>query len=212
MDALPQVVRTLVLYYGCLLVGSETISGGQLVAFLLYFSSLTEVSNGLTGAYGNFARALCGAKGIFDLMDAEGRSSMPEDNNSSRVETVVSMYDSYGTNKPAFESVAAATTFGHNPGECLGEVTIDNAFLREPAKSHQSILNKNSLTIPQGSIVAFVGAPDSGITSIALMLQNLCKPSSGRIYIDGIPVRRTSLPLPSKNFLSYASSFYCLLG
>ena len=63
VGALPQLVNALVLFYGGLLVqtdGPGHISGGQLVSFILYLSSLTEAFNNLGGIYASLVR-LAGA-------------------------------------------------------------------------------------------------------------------------------------------------------
>jgi ATP-binding cassette subfamily B (MDR/TAP) protein 9 len=63
VGALPQLVNALVLFYGGLLVqtdGPGHISGGQLVSFILYLSSLSEAFNSLGGIYASLVR-LAGA-------------------------------------------------------------------------------------------------------------------------------------------------------
>ena len=63
VGALPQLVNALVLFYGGLLVqtdGEGHISGGQLVSFILYLSSLSEAFNSLGGIYASLVR-LAGA-------------------------------------------------------------------------------------------------------------------------------------------------------
>ena len=63
VGALPQLVNALVLFYGGLMVqsdGPHHLTGGELVSFILYLSSLSEAFNSLGGIYASLVR-LAGA-------------------------------------------------------------------------------------------------------------------------------------------------------
>lgn len=54
------------------------------------------------------------------------------------------------------------------------------------ASQQRPVLQNFSISIPQGSFVAFAGPSGCGETSVLSFLQRLYTPSSGRITVDGI--------------------------
>ncbi len=64
------------------------------------------------------------------------------------------------------------------------EITFDHVSLRYEGKNDFAI-ERLSLTIPKGSMVAFVGASGAGKSSILDVLLKLYNPSEGTIWIDG---------------------------
>jgi len=51
IGSLPDLVKAIVLFYGGLMVQSGSMSGGQLVSFILYLSNLSQAFNSLGGKY-----------------------------------------------------------------------------------------------------------------------------------------------------------------
>ncbi len=86
--------------------------------------------------------------------------------------------------------------------------------VRDAKKSIQNgarrveILKGISLTIPAGQFVAIVGASGSGKSTLLGLLAGLDSPTSGEIWLDGVPIH--NLPNPSWQRCvgaSWASSF-----
>ncbi len=83
---------------------------------------------------------------------------------------------------------------GHEqlPQTIRGEIKFEAIGLQYPNTNSPALHNLN-LTIAPGQMVALVGASGGGKTSIANLLQRFHEPTSGRILIDGIPIRQLSL-------------------
>jgi ATP-binding cassette subfamily B protein/subfamily B ATP-binding cassette protein MsbA len=78
--------------------------------------------------------------------------------------------------------------FISNKGDCfpglVREITFDHVSLRYDDKNDFAV-EQLSLTIPKGSMVAFVGASGAGKSSILDVLLKLYNPSAGTIWVDG---------------------------
>ncbi|CAB9503162.1 Lactococcin transport/processing ATP-binding protein LcnC-like [Seminavis robusta] len=79
IGALPQLVKALVLFYGGLLVQSDRnpMTGGQLITFILYLTTLAESFNSLGGIYASLSRAVGASEKVFALMHRKPKRSIP---------------------------------------------------------------------------------------------------------------------------------------
>merc|ERR1711871_808965 len=68
ITSLPQLVTALVLLYGGVLIQSDEITGGQLVSFLLYLSSLSDAFNMMGSIFSSLTQAVGAADKVFELM------------------------------------------------------------------------------------------------------------------------------------------------
>lgn len=66
------------------------------------------------------------------------------------------------------------------------EIVINNVSLTYPNRSEPAIANIN-LTIPAGTSVAFVGPSGAGKTTIIDILLGVLLPSSGSVFVSGLP-------------------------
>jgi ABC-type multidrug transport system fused ATPase/permease subunit len=196
VTALPQLVIALVLFYGGLLVrsqGSDHITSGQLVSFLLYLSSLSDAFNSIGSIFASLTAAVGAADKVFELIHrspkiappALNATSVPTDNDSS--------IDSH----EAFGIVARRTTEHHkrglHPDSCVGEVCLTNVNMFYPARPTRQILNGLTLKAPPGAVIALVGKSGGGKSSIISLVQHLYEPSSGVVSIDGHKVRSAAI-------------------
>jgi len=67
----------------------------------------------------------------------------------------------------------------------FGDISIQSLTYRYPDTEAPSV-NAVSLTIPQGSFVAFVGSSGAGKSTLVDLLLGLLKPASGQITVDGL--------------------------
>jgi ATP-binding cassette, subfamily B (MDR/TAP), member 9 len=191
VNTMPQIVKALVLYYGGLLVQSGVLTGGQLVSFILYLSALAESFNSLAGIYASLTRAVGGADKVFELLMREPKHKTPTHVDEARVEESIRQYKKRLVGIE-FSKVAEQRVKGVSPESCKGEITLKNVEMRYPARPQRVVLDDLSVTIPAGSIVAFVGASGSGKSSIVSLIQHLYEPTGGEVCIDGIPVHELS--------------------
>lgn len=72
------------------------------------------------------------------------------------------------------------------PEQVIGKIEFKNISHRYPNQERLTI-NDVSFTIEAGQTVALVGRSGSGKTTLANMLPRFIQPSSGQIFIDGVP-------------------------
>lgn len=77
-------------------------------------------------------------------------------------------------------------------GRVSGEIAIESVCFRYPGAEHDAIENF-SLNIKAGETTALVGASGSGKTTLAGLLPLFYKPTAGRILLDGIDSRESTL-------------------
>lgn len=183
VNVLPELVTALVLFYGGLLVQSEGpdhITGGQLVSFILYLSSLSNAFGSLGGIFASLTRAVGAADKVFELMHRKSQLTPPTRQDPERLE---------GMSKSTLLGVEASRTMeqrahGLSPDVCEGEITLKNVEMRYPARPQHLVLKGLDLHIPAGAVVALVGASGSGKSSIVSLIQHLYEPGAGGVYID----------------------------
>jgi ATP-binding cassette subfamily B (MDR/TAP) protein 9 len=190
--ALPDLMKGLVLFYGGLLVqsgGPNHITGGQLVSFILYLTSLSEAFNSLGGIFATLARAVGAADKVFELMHREPRLMQPSRDHNDE--------DHRPEQREGMLGVMGRRTTQHKmrglrPETCKGAIVLRNVSMEYPARPERTILENMNLTIPSGSVVALVGSSGSGKSSVVSLIQHLYDASSGEVLIDGIPVHEFS--------------------
>ena len=203
VNALPQLVKALVLYYGGLFVqttGEGHISGGQLVSFILYLTSLSESINSLGGIYASLVRAVGAADKIFELLNESSSLTPPSRGNAEAVREAlrVSVTDG-GMLGVQSHRIRETRMAGLSPEQCRGLVSFENVHFTYPSRPEKTVLQGMDFTIEPGSVVAIVGSSGSGKTSTIKLLQHLYEAQSGQVKIDGYPVQELSMDWLSKN-------------
>lgn len=188
VQALPELMKALVLFYGGLLVqtdGANHISGGQLVSFILYLTSLGEAFNSLGGIFASLTRAVGAADKVFELMHREPRLVRPS---KDRNDADVCDEHRGGMLGVIPEQTTEFRKLGLQPDTCEGSIEFRKVCMQYPARPQQSVLDDMTFSIPAGSVVAFVGSSGSGKSSIISLIQHLYDITSGEVLLDGIPV------------------------
>lgn len=190
--SLPQLVTAVVLYYGGLLVmsdGSDSITSGELVSFLLYLTSLSDAFNSIGYIFASLTQAIGAADKVFELIHrkprrtviSEGSTSVQQANTTTSGESTSNHQMSNQTHLiEDFRSSGTSPT-----EECIGQVSFENVVMYYPARPTRRILNNMTFEIPPGSVAALVGKSGGGKSSIISLLQGLYEAESGNICIDG---------------------------
>ena len=75
-----------------------------------------------------------------------------------------------------------------------GEIVFDDvSFSYQQEVGRQDALQHVSLKVNAGEVVAFVGPSGGGKSTLVSLLPRFFKPSSGRVYLDGIPLENLFL-------------------
>ncbi len=171
-----------------LVIATESLTAGGLVAFLQLSKSFTNPINQVTQQLNAVIMALAGAKRIFELMDEE-----PEEDNGY-VTLVNAKYDENG-NITESESRTGLWAWKHPHGdgtltytELKGDVRmveVDFGYVPE-----KTVLHDVTLYAEPGQKVAFVGATGAGKTTITNLINRFYDIADGKIRYDGININK----------------------
>lgn len=198
VGSLPELVKAVVLFYGGLLVQSGSISGGELVSFILYLSSLSQAFNNLGGVYASLVRAVGAADKVCELMNRKPQLTTPSYVDEEHVEALVANKRSHLLGVESTK-VLEQRAMGLSPQNCTGEITFDTVDFSYPARPNRLVLNGLDLRIPSGQIIALVGSSGSGKSSIVKLIQHLYEATSGSVRIDDYRVHELSADFLSKH-------------
>ncbi|KAL7574782.1 hypothetical protein ACA910_010628 [Epithemia clementina (nom. ined.)] len=194
VGALPQIVNALVLYYGGLMVqsnGPNHLSGGDLVSFILYLSSLSEAFNSLGGIYASLVRLAGAADKVMELMNREPQLTTPSHVDEERLLKALKNKKKHLLSVQSNKVIKQKVT-GLHPELCRGEILFQDVEFRYPSRPRRTVLDHMNLRIPAGSIVALTGSSGGGKSSIMRLIQRLYEVNSGTVFIDNIPVQDLS--------------------
>ena len=203
LNALPELVKALVLFYGGLLTqssGKGRITGGDLISFILYLSALSGAFNSLGGIYAMLVRAVGAADKVFELLHRESRMPSPNVTDEHRMDCALrSNGEAHRILGVVPTKIIEQRAKGLYPKKCSGEIVFHEVSSRYPARPERVVLDGFNLTIPAGSVCAFVGASGNGKSSMVKLIQKLYSPASGTVTIDEHPVSDLSLDWLSRN-------------
>ncbi|KAJ3312507.1 Multidrug resistance protein 1 [Boothiomyces sp. JEL0838] len=93
-----------------------------------------------------------------------------------------------------------------------GYIEFRNVFFRYPSKEDLSIENLN-LKIPLGKSIALIGGSGSGKSTTLKLITRLYEPTSGSIFVNGVPINKIPLSILRKEVsdkdLQEASNVAC---
>ena len=151
-----------IVFYGGYLVRNGEMSSGKLVSFLLYLQSLSDAFSSIGWVFSSLTQAVGAADKVFELLNRKPRYRTPSTPAPAGVTRVSSI-----------RGVDANKTFkyrmsGLRPdGPAQGEIKLDCVDLFYPARPNRQVLEKFSLTIEPGTVVALVGASGGGKSSVS---------------------------------------------
>lgn len=152
-------LKVCILYYGGSLVMRGAVSGGDLVAFVLYELQFTSAVEAVMRYYPEVRKAIGGSEKIFEYLD--------------RVPKI-----------PPDGSLAPETLSGDIE---FKDVTF--SYLNENSQDDSSpVLKRASFKIRKGTTNALVGLNGSGKSTCVKLLERFYQPQEGTILLDGEPL------------------------
>ncbi|HRP08328.1 MAG TPA: ABC transporter transmembrane domain-containing protein [Gemmatimonadales bacterium] len=153
-----------VLWTGGRLVLTGALTPGEMVSFLLYTVSIAAAIGALASFFTAYQEAIGAAERVFDLIEE----------------------------RPAIADPAQPVTL---PQPVRGEVEFRDVVFRYRSSELDSppTLDRFSLRIAPGEVVALVGPSGAGKTTVASLLPRFWDVESGEILLDGIDIRQLRL-------------------
>ncbi|CAM9993357.1 unnamed protein product, partial [Hapterophycus canaliculatus] len=74
---LPNLVTAIVLFYGGQLVMEGQITGGKVVSFMIYLTSLSDGFNDMASIFSSMTQAVGAADKVFELIKREPKGATP---------------------------------------------------------------------------------------------------------------------------------------
>ena len=170
IELLGAVTIGVVIYYGGGRVLSESISLGDLVAFISYMKMFFRPIRDIAEKYNILQNAMASAERIFLILDSTESLPQPvpliEFDPKSGLET----------QRPTLDKIAEIAledvSFGYVEGE--------------------TVLKRVSFGVIAGSTLAVVGPTGSGKTSIINLITRFYDPTSGRVLLNGMDIKKIS--------------------
>jgi len=124
---------------------------------------------------------------VFELMHRKPKYRIPTTNTNTAT----------GAESRGIIGITAMKTYtfrrrGLRPPSCRGQITLENVELYYPARPQRRVLNRLSMDVPPGSVVALVGSSGGGKSSVMSLIQHLYEPSAGRVMLGGHEVSELS--------------------
>ncbi len=171
------VGTALALSFGGVMIQTEIITFGTLLAFISYTIQFFDPLNELARVISEIQSARAAGERILGLIHTE-EAITDSAEICARWGTVVDPKDS------AIPKIR-------------GSVSFENVIFQY--SGGQTVLHSFSLDISAGQTVAIVGATGSGKTTIVNLVCRFYEPTSGRILIDGRDYREIGLPVLRRN-------------
>lgn len=137
------------------------LTGGDLVAFLIYGMTVAASLASLVGLYTEVQSALGASKRVFQILD-----------------TPPSVQDAPEA-KPLLQSIGVATSEG-----IKGRIKFDDVSFSYDDR--QAVLHHINLDIAPGEVLALVGPSGAGKSTIFNLIPRFYDPTSGMVCLDGI--------------------------
>lgn len=156
--------NVLVIYFAALLVMSNSLSVGMVLAFIAYKNQLTE-------RFANLIEQIIQFKMMRLHLDRIADIAL--------------------TKQEANRDGEIAYT-GSNEGEATGQLTLDNICFSY-SEEQVPILNNVNLTLNSGDSIAITGPSGAGKTTLMKIMLGLLQPTSGTVLLDGKDITQLGL-------------------
>ena len=186
--ALPNGVACLVLLVGGRAVLAGAMSGGSLISFLLYQSSLSSTVQTLGDVWSALAAAVGAADKVVELLLRRPRLPAPGMPETYAIVPSSAAAPAAGPGGAPFPSPPLPLYRPPRGSDIAGAVSFKDVHFSYPTRRSTPVLNGFSLEIAPGECVALVGASGGGKSSVVKLLLRLYDPQSGSVCVDGRPV------------------------
>ncbi len=165
MTLFMNITTIAVLWFGGNMVVSETMSTGDLIAFITYITQILMSLMMISMMFVMFSRAIASGKRIKEVMtenlDIKDSETLTQEDQNRRIEK--------------------------------GEIEFKNVSFRYYKNSEEEVLKNINLKIPAHSTVGIIGSTGCGKTTLVSLISRLYDADKGEIFIDGENVKNYTL-------------------
>ncbi len=172
IELLGAVAIAVVIFYGGGKVLAESISLGALVAFLSYMKMFFRPIRDIAEKYNILQNSMASAERIFLIMDSTESLAQPG--------PVI---------KSGFRSVSKTPTQALKK---ISEMSLEDVSFNYV--ENEIVLKKVSFSVKAGETMALVGPTGSGKTSIINLIIRFYDPTSGKVLVNGIDIKKIYTP------------------
>jgi ATP-binding cassette subfamily B protein len=161
------------LWFGARLIGQGALSVGELTAFILYASMVTEAAGAVGEFWNAWMRTIGATEWIFEVINSAAARAGAQ----AEVDGVDGVDDG---------AAAGAVRL-------QGALAFEDVLFAYPERPDVAALNGIDFAIAAGETIALVGASGAGKSTIASLILGFYRPDAGRLSFDGIDAR--TMPL-----------------
>ncbi|MBW2620424.1 MAG: ABC transporter ATP-binding protein [Deltaproteobacteria bacterium] len=172
IELLGAIAIAVVIFYGGGEVLAESISLGALVAFLSYIKMFFRPIRDIAEKYNILQNSMASAERIFLIMDSTESLGQPGPVTKSSLKS--------GSKTPT------------QALKKISEMSLEDVSFNYV--ENEKVLEKVSFSVKAGETMALVGPTGSGKTTIINLIIRFYDPSSGRVLVNGIDIKKISTP------------------
>ncbi len=196
-------------------IGEAGMSVGTIMAAITYITQVIMSVMMVTMMFQSVSRALASAKRVSEVLETEpvirggkvgagngtAANSAAENSAANRFTAENSASDGLTAGYPAAGDAlaGAASVPTTQPAKSATAFQNDNASdpvirfsdvsFRYPGTAGDDVLKHIDLTVRRGEVFAVIGATGTGKSSLVSLIPRFYDPTSGEVFVDGIPVR-----------------------
>lgn len=182
MMSIIMILLVALIGYGGVRVAEGSLTGGELVAIILYMFQIVVPFTQLASFFTQFQKAMGASERILEILEEEVEEphspalqhSPPEQHSPAVQHSSVIQHPTAGSaGEPAKSLQFQEVSFGYVPD--------------------QPILSNLSVTMEAGQMTAFVGPSGAGKTTLFSLIERFYEPSSGTITYQSMPLSSLSM-------------------
>jgi len=175
-----------ILWFGGREVIAGRLTGGALIAFLVYGINIVASLGAFTSLYTQIQEALGASRRIFELLDEE-----PEIRDAPDARALLPVKGRLTFDHVSFSypGAAGASTSPARRRSSSG----DAVPLQDGAAGTDRVLHDIALEIQPGEVLALVGPSGAGKSTLFSLIPRFYDPTGGRVCVDGYDLREVTL-------------------
>ncbi len=175
-----------ILWFGGREVIAGRLTGGALIAFLVYGINIVASLGAFTSLYTQIQEALGASRRIFELLDEQ-----PEIRDASGAHSLLPVKGRLTFDHVSFSypGAAGASTSPARRRSSSG----DAVPLQDGAAGTDHVLHDIALEVQPGEVLALVGPSGAGKSTLFSLIPRFYDPTGGRVCVDGYDLREVTL-------------------